>query len=172
MTDRILASFLERQLEEGMALAAESDLFELLPVEPPYPQRYVVIYRCRGLILNAAGLVAEADRFMIGIKFPDDYLLTADPFTVLTWLGPQGAWHPQIRPPFLCIGRLFPGTPLVDILYRAFEVITFNRVTMREDDALCQPACSWARRNGHRFPVDTRPLKRPGAGFDVIEATR
>ena len=31
---------------------------------------------------------------------------------------------------------------------------------MREDDALNQAACQWARANLARLPVDTRPLKR------------
>jgi hypothetical protein len=47
----------------------------------------------------------EAERFVVGIWFPDDYLRAADPFTVLTWLEPRAAFHPNIRAPFMCIGR-------------------------------------------------------------------
>ena len=53
-----------------------------------------------------------------------------------------------------------PGTPLVDLLYQCFEIITYTKVTMREDDALNRAACGWARENQDRFPIDPRPLKR------------
>ena len=50
-----------------------------------------------------------------------------------------------------------------------FEIITYNKATMREDDALNFEACRWARWNTGRFPVDTRPLKRRMADFAIEE---
>jgi hypothetical protein len=38
---------------------------------------------------------------------------------------------------------------------------------MRENNALNTEACAWARRNLHRFPVDSRPLKRRTADFSI-----
>ena len=167
--DRVLAAFLGRQFEEGMALAAASDLLKLVPVDGPLRQRYLAEFRCTGLVQADSGEIVEADRFLLGIWFPEHYLHEADPFTVLTWLDPLRIFHPNIsnRAPFICIGWLTPGTPLVDLLYRCFEIITYNRVTMREDDALNKEACAWARRNQHRFPVDPRPLKRRSVDFGV-----
>ena len=174
MTDKIFESFLARQCEEGMALAANSDLLELIPFDGPPPQHYVARFRCKGLVRSDTGAITEAERFELGIWFPDDYLRTADPFKVLTWFGPRHVFHPNISnwAPVICIGRLAPGTPLVDILYQCFEIITYNKVTMREDDALNRDACAWARRNRDRFPIDTRPLKRRTRSFNVetIEA--
>lgn len=69
-------------------------------------------------------------------------------------------WHPNIRAPFVCIGPVVPGTGLVDLVHRLFDVITFKNVTMREDNALNKEACLWARRHIDLFPVDRRPLKR------------
>jgi hypothetical protein len=48
---------------------------------------------------------------------------------------------------------------LVDLLFQCFEVITYQKVTMREDDALNHAACAWAREHQQRFPIDRRPLK-------------
>lgn len=179
--DAIHQAFLRRQFEEGMALASESDVLTLLPIpdgvmqaiamgEPPPqildlsapPSRYVAEYRCKGLVRTATGEIEEADQFGVGIWFPPNYGTDASAFTVLSWLGPRNAWHPNVSDhgPFICIGRLAPSTPLVDILYQVFEIITYQKVTMREDDALNKAACAWARRNQHRFPVDSRPLKR------------
>jgi hypothetical protein len=167
MTDRVLSAFLERQHDEGLALAGASDFLELVPLEPVRPQHYLARYRCKGLVRDDRGRVAEADRFVIGIWFPDDYLRAVDPFTVLTWLGPRNVFHPNIGAPFICVGRLVSGTPLVEILYRCFEIITFQRVTMRDDDALNGQACEWCRGHLHLLPVDRRPLKRRSLEFDV-----
>jgi hypothetical protein len=150
-----------------MALANESDLLRLNPLDGPIPQHYIADFRCTGLVLLATGEVEEANSFHVGIFFPEDYLRRAEPFEVLTWLGPPNIFHPNIRCRSgsmglgaICVGRLTPGMRLVDLLYQCFEIITFNKVTMREDDALNHAACAWARQNQSRFPVDRRPLKR------------
>jgi ubiquitin-protein ligase len=164
MPDRIFESFLQRQYEEGMALAEGSDLLELFPAimeEGVAPQDYLARFRCKGLV-RAEGEVFEWDCFEVLIYFPSDYLRAPNAFQVLTWSYPAQVFHPNIsdKSPFICVGRLAPGTTLVDILFQCWEIITYNKVTMREDDALNPEACIWARRNQHRFPVDRRPLKR------------
>ena len=73
------------------------------------------------------------------------------------------------RAPVVCVGRLSPGTELVDLLFQLFEMITWRKVTMREDDALNATACVWARSHRDRFPVDTRPLKRHAGRIRVME---
>jgi hypothetical protein len=162
MQDKIFEAFLKRQYEDGMALARSSDLLELFPMSDEPPDRYIAQFRCKGLVRSAGGDVVEADHFEVGIWFPSDYLRRADPFQVLTWLGPFNVFHPNIsdKMPFICVGKLAPNTALVDILYQCFEIITYNKVTMREDDALNAEACVWARQNQQKFPIDRRPLKR------------
>jgi len=158
--DNILKLFLETQQREAMQLAAESDLLGLVVVDS---QHYVATFRCRGLVRDARGQVREHDGFTLGIWLPESYLRVVNPAEILTWLEPSEVWHPNIRPPFVCLGKIAPGTPLVDLLHRCFELIGFENVGMREDDALNQPACAWARRNRERFPVDRRPIKRAAA---------
>jgi hypothetical protein len=162
MLDKIFEAFLKHQYEEGMALAGSSDLLELYPMGGDPPDRYVAQFRCKGLMRSQNGDVVEADHFEVGIWFPSDYLRRAEPFQILTWLGPFDVFHPNIsdKAPFICVGKLKPNTPLADILYQCFEIITYNKVTMREDDALNTDACVWARENQHKFPIDRRPLKR------------
>jgi hypothetical protein len=165
MRDKIFAAFLQRQFEEGRALAAASDLLELFPlstVDGEPPQTHIARFLCKGLVRSSDGEIVEADHFEVMINFPSDYLRRADPFQVLTWFGPPNVFHPNIsdRSPFICVGRLAPGTSLVDLLFQCFEIITYNKVTMREDDALNVDACRWAREHQHRFPIDRRPLKR------------
>ncbi len=169
--DAVLEAFLARQFEEGTALAGASDLLGLSAVDGPPPQRYLAQFNCKGLVRAEDGKIVEADRFGVGVWFPSDYLRRAEPWQVLTWLGPRRVFHPNIsdRLPAICVGRLVPGTPLVDLLYQCFEIITYRKVTMREDDALNAEACAWARENRHRFPIDPRPLKRRALKLTVAE---
>lgn len=169
--DAILKDFLVTQRAEGLRLAEESDLLELRPIDQ---QSYIATFTCKSLVRDAAGDVHEHDRFGVGIRFPENYLRSANPGEILTWLGPNEIWHPNVRAPFICPGTIVPGTPLVDLLHRCFEIITFENVTMREDKALNQPACAWARRNRDRFPVDTRPIKRRAlpTNLEVAQVSR
>jgi hypothetical protein len=171
MKDAVFTSFLEQQLDSGLRLAAESDLLELVPMDGTAPQRYIARFRCRGLVRTADGEIVEAEDFAVGITFPDDYLRCAKPASVITWLGPRNVFHPNIsdRAPVVCVGRLSPGTELVDLLFQLFEMITWRKVTMREDDALNPAACVWARGHRDQFPVDTRPLKRRAGRIRVME---
>jgi hypothetical protein len=142
-----------------MALAESSDLLSLQPIGPAPTQQFLAQFRCKGLV-RENGSIVEADRFVVGIHFPEDYLRTNDLRAVATMLEPLTVYHPNVRGPAICIGAMPGGTSLVDIVYQVFEILSYNRVTMREDDALNIEACAWARANQHRFPVDTRPLKR------------
>ena len=171
MTDRVFEAFLRRQYDAGSALARESDILRLLPMGEP-TDRYVASFACKGFVQERSGLIAEAAQFAVGIWFPSGYLRSANPFQVLTWLGPRNVWHPNIAAdaPAICIGRLAPGTGLVDILCQVFEIITWNKVTMREDDSLNKAACQWARGNLSRFPLDRRPLKRRALDLRLDDA--
>jgi hypothetical protein len=153
----ILGLFLVQQEEEGMALAGASDVLDLQRLDE---RRFVASYHCKGFVRTESGAVREHDRFGVGIRLPESYLRLANPAEILTWLGPEEIWHPNISPPFVCVGDIAPGTPLVDLLHRCFELITYQNVTMREDDALNGAACAWARQHSDLFPLDLRPIKR------------
>jgi len=166
--DPVFERFMQRQVEQGMALAQSSDLLEL-SVHPFPPPSFVATFRCKGLVRLPDGAIAEADYFQAGIWFPPDYLRRVDPFEILRWFGPSNVWHPNISDtlPVVCVGRLSPGMGLVDLLFQLFDMITYNKYTPREDDCLNKACCSWARQNQHRFPVDRRPLKRRPLNLEV-----
>lgn len=166
MNDPVYTAFLACQQKEAMALAAASDLVDVFPVGLPPFQRYILRFKCRGLVRTENG-VEEADRFDLGIYFPPDYIRHAVPGEVITWFFPLNVFHPNIRPPFLCPGKLKSGTTLVEIIYQCFEIITYQKVTMNEKDALNKNACAWARKNTARFPIDKRGLKRSTVRFRV-----
>jgi hypothetical protein len=177
--DNVLRNFLQEQYREGMALADESDLLDLIPVEGSPPDRYIARYFCKGLI-RSSGEVREAENFVVGIWLPSDYLKRVEPLEIVSWLAPENVFHPNIGrgpgrdygPLAICLGRIGVGTPLVDILYQTWEVITYAKATMSETDALNWDACRWSRWNTYRFPVDRRPLKRSIVDLDVKEIKR
>jgi ubiquitin-protein ligase len=165
--DPIYKRFMQRQLEEGMELARSSDLLRL-HVPLMAPPHFVAEFLCNGLVREGNGDIKEASEFQVGIWFPPDYLRRADPFEMLRLFTP-GVWHPNVsrEQPLICIGRLTPGTTLVDILYQLFDILTFQKHNPRENDSLNRTACAWARENQHRFPIDRRPLKRRSLNLEV-----
>lgn len=172
MQDSVFESFLEMQCRDSSELSAKSDIVQVVPVAGDPPSHYLAEFRCTGLV-DQGGLISEAEKFVVGIRFDPGYLRgPVDVAGLLMWLSPATIFHPNISPPFICIGAVHPGTRLVELLYRVYELITWDRFTPREDDALCRSACVWARRNLHRVPVDSRPLiwrnpessSRPGDG--------
>ena len=91
----VFERFLRRQREEGMALAAASDLLAL-EAHPLPPPNFLATYRCKGLVRMPDGAIEEASYFQAGIWFPPDYLRRVDPFEILRWFGPSNIWHPNI----------------------------------------------------------------------------
>jgi len=166
-TDRIFAEFLGRQYQEGMALAAESDILKLVPQNGHLSDRYIAEFFCRGLVQNDAGEVVEFNRFAIGVWFPEDYLRRVDESLIVTYFGPAPRpWHPNIRAPFICT-HIAPGTPLVDILYNCYELFTW-RLKYTGDEGLNHAAAQWARHQDPSwFPIDRRPLRRRKLKLEV-----
>ena len=169
--DTILNDFLRVQETEALELAAESDLVDVIPLGPEPHQRFLVRYSCTGLVRTRDG-ITEADQFELGVYMPSDYLMRVNPGEVLTWLGPPNSFHPQILFPYVCAGRVRPGTTLVELIYQCFEIVTYQKVTMREDDAMNRDACVWSRNNLARLPIDDRPIVRRSAEHRIRVSTR
>lgn len=157
MPDKIFEAFLERQLADGMALAASSDLVSVLPLDR---QRFVIAFDCKGFVKAASGAIEIAEHFEAGVYFAPDHLRRLNPTAVVTWFGPPNIWHPNISPTLraVCIGNMTAGVGLPELIFQLFEIITWRRLTVHH--GLNLEACQWARNNPHRYPVDTRPLRR------------
>jgi hypothetical protein len=184
--DLIYEAFLRTQFEQGMKLAEASDLLDLLPVEgirtsdgDPLPTRYIARFFCKGLVRDpGTGAVTEANDFAVGIWLDEEYQRRVVIPRVLTWLHPRPSrmWHPNISgrddEPFICIGHVNRGTPLVHLLHRIYAVTTYQSVAVAEHEALNKDCCPWARENVSRFPIDARPLKRRAVGAIVTPEVR
>jgi hypothetical protein len=165
--DLIFESWLERQHADAMALAVASDRLEVRPEPGSAPRNYIAHFDCRSMVL-AKGEVQPWRGCVVLFRFPLDYLrVVRDPALIVSLLSPVNLYHPNVAFPFLCIGRIAPGTSLAELLFQVYEVLSFQKFTPREDDALNRDACAWARRNMECFPVDARPLRRRAADFEV-----
>jgi hypothetical protein len=166
--DKIFELFLRQQLEEGVALAAESDLLELHPLRRGGrpPQHYIARFRCNGFV-EIGGRISTANRFDIGIYLSDQYLHEANSFEVLSWLYPANVFHPNICSPFICVGDRFmrPGMKLVEIIFQLYSIVSYSRWAAHSP--LNESAAQWARENQHLFPADKRPLKRRTLGLQI-----
>ena len=160
MSDTIFQSFLEAQHERGLALVSANDRVTLEPMAGDPPYCYLARFNCHGLVQNSHGGIENHDRWAIGIRLPDNYLKTqVHVAEILTFLGPPHIFHPNFRPPFVCL-TVRPGTPLDELLYSLYDLLTWN-VYGVGDDGLNPGAAQWARHQpAARFPLDRRPLRR------------
>jgi len=169
MSDVIFEGWIEKQYRDGLALAQASDILTLVPVPGAggAPTDYLARFQARTLV-RRAGAVEPVNEFTAAVHFPPDYLRrVVNPGQVVMLLWPPEVYHPNARLGSVCTGRLPPGTGLGEILWQVYEILTYQRVTPREDDALNPDACAWARANLHRFPIDPRPLKRRDLDLEI-----
>ena len=157
--DRVYEAFIEGQTCAAQTLNQASDIVCITTKKLNWGHLYRVKFLCKGLV-NDGREIREHNQFELGVHFPEHYLRRCKPAEIVCWFGPANIWHPNIKPPFLCLGRVAPGTQIIDIVNRAYEIISYQKVTMVESNALNREACAWARANSDRFPIDKRPLRR------------
>ncbi len=147
--DKVFEVFLEGQQAEVDAFCKTSDRLTSMPhsySEGGAPTSYIFRLQCRSPV-RVKGVVQIKDRaHLIAFSMPDDYLrIPHDPGHILCLLEPSNIFHPNVMGPMICIGDIAPAASITDILVRVFEVLTCQRITMREADAFNHAACEWAR---------------------------
>lgn len=168
IADPIKAAFDARQFAEARALADASDLLSLVPVRGEPPNQFIAEFRTVGLAKNGADEIMEQAVWGFGIWLPPNYLRGGfHPGEIVSYLGPaREPWHPQIRPPFVCLD-IRPGMPLTEILLTLHDLISWN-VFATYDEGLNHAASQWSRHQpASKFPIDRRPLRRRALKLDV-----
>jgi hypothetical protein len=167
--DSIFRSWLTCQLAEATKLAADSDILTLCPGTGAPPQDYLARFESPTLV-REGGAITQRTGFEVLVHFPPDYLRSVPhPMRVVALLTPRTTYHPNVSSPFVCLGNIAPGTSLCELLFQAYEMLTFNKLTPREDDALNRDACAWARGHMGLFPLTSRPLLRRVASLNIEE---
>ena len=121
--------FLIRQLREARELASDSDLVDIRPLGQ---RTYAALFRCNGLVQERDGTVRGADRFVIEIQLAEDHLRTKPGPLVMRIVYPPNCFAPNVAPPLMCAGDLPAGVGVVDLVFQAYEIISWQNCTIDE----------------------------------------
>lgn len=146
---------LHADLAAVIELTRSSDLIAASHAGNP-PDRYRVIYRCRGLYLPEGApepqvLEHHEAQFYLHRDYPRR--------------PPQIIWRTAIFHPNIisaehgggvCIGSWTPSESLADLVLRVGEMIQYR--LYNADDLLNREAAAWAESHASELPVDERPL--------------
>jgi len=153
--DPIFESFLRHSRGTSQAIFDASDL---VAGEWMTPQHLILHLSCRGLVKTTDGRIEEHDEFTIGLHLSSQYLSWVEPMGVVTVLSPHSLFHPNVRAPAACIGPIEAGEPIDSLIYRVYDLVSYNNFTTDERDALSFDACRFARNHMHLFQIEDRAL--------------
>jgi hypothetical protein len=156
--DPVMRDFLLNCAEELRTRCERGGLLEYASLGRGYaPWLWRLTFRTRGLVRDPGGEVAVAGRHVVALRFLPDYLRQANRFEMLALLEPQNAFHPNLRPPGVCV-EVRPGEPLVEICESLHALFSWRLRQLAENDALNRDASAWGRAHLDELPIDTRPL--------------
>lgn len=164
--DDVTRSFLANSRREFLDRSPRLVLVEAADLGRTVPWLWRLTFRTRGLARGPDGAVRVADRHVVAVRFLPDYLRHADRFNMLRLMEPADAFHPNLRPPAICV-QVYPGEPLLDVCESLHALFSWRLRQLAETDALNPDACAWGRANLARLPIDTRPLTGRAGQFRV-----
>ena len=151
--DRLWADY------HGLAdLSRRTRLIKVVPLDGPPPERYLVTYRCKGLVWMQGSPAPSISTFhRLNIYLHRDYPRRPPR---LIWLS--DIFHPNILPPErnggICIGSWSPAESLDRLVIRIGEMVQYKNYNVDLSDVLNKEAAVWAAANQGHLPVDARPL--------------
>ena len=164
--DPVLSAFLENTKLEAIALVARSDVLTIVPLGPgALSSGYVCEFSLPYLRRLPNGTVEVAPGpVLIGVRFPEDYLRSADPHLyvkVASVITPD-LIHPNISGGMVCLGASFsPGTSLTALLWELYDIVSYQNVTLDERNALNPEACRLLREHQQLLePLRPAPFLR------------
>jgi hypothetical protein len=167
VTDNIYTDFVERQGAELTQLCDSSSRLACRLIQPDTSMPaniFMVKIQCANLIKVDDQVRRSEEACLLAIQLPSDYVRRAypNPGQILSLVAPRQCWHPNVLWPHICAGPIAPGTPVVELVLRGYEILTYNKFTPIEHDCLNPPACRWARSHMSEFPLERRPLRDAG----------
>ena len=147
--DGVFRLFLENTYTEAMEFAARSDVLRIAPVGGSPPFSYACNFRVQYLQRLPSGTVEiHPGPVHCLIHFPNDYLRSTDPkfymrvASVLT----SDFVHPNVAGGIVCLGGGFAaGTPISELLWLLFQIVSYRNCTLDERNALNAEACRLLR---------------------------
>lgn len=163
--DPVMRDFLRNNRDELDERTHRGGLLRFASLGRRNPWLFRLTFATCGLI-RRDGEVREWDQHVVAVRFLPDLLRRVDRFEMLLLVEPHDAFHPNLRPPGICV-QVYPGEPLVEICESLHALFAWRLRNLREDDALNPAACAWGRAHGDRLPLDDRPLFGSAPSFQL-----
>jgi hypothetical protein len=155
--DPVMHDFLHNIADELRQRLRPGCLLDAADLGATVPWLWRLTFATRGLARDESGALRSVDRHTVAVRFLPDYLRRVDRFDMLSLMEPAGAFHPNLRPPLICL-EVYPGEPLVEICESLHALFSWRLRQLSETDALNPDACVWGRAHLDELPLDTRPL--------------
>lgn len=153
MTFDIRETRLRNDYERIRALINRSEFIHIAQTDGDPPEKYLIRYSCKGVERINGSAPVYRERHEVSIYLHAEYPLKQPQ---LKWITP--IFHPNIHVTgAVCIGAWWPAKTLDELILTMGEMIQYKNVDPK--DPMNSRAASWALRNKHLFPVDSRPLK-------------
>jgi hypothetical protein len=158
--DACTRDFLLESHAELVRRAGSGGLVEVRSLGIGTPWLYRFTFHTRGLGRDGLDPIQDVDRHTIALRFLPDFLLRANKFEMLQYVGPRhpAPFHPNICPlsGAICL-EIYPGETCLQIVESLHDLIRWRIRQLAENDALNRPACSYGREL-IAHPIDDRPL--------------
>lgn len=117
------------------------------------PDRYILIYRCRGIERLENARPVYRDQHRVSIRLPARYPAPIAP-PVVQLLTPL--YHPHVYANLVvCMGNWQTSEFLDDFALRLGALLQYEREYLAIKDPANEEAVEWAKRNRALFPTDT-----------------
>jgi len=167
--DAVMKRFVDNESEAVDRLAASSDILTVAARRDEGSREFHVRFSSPTLVYEG-GDVRRWHGYHVALRLTADYLrIVEQPLLVATIEAPHHVWHPNVHGPFICLGNIAPGTGLVELLYRIYAILSYQKLTPHEANALNPTACAWARAHLSWFPLTVAPLRRPLIPFETAQ---
>jgi hypothetical protein len=163
--DHVFDAFCRAAAREAETLAAQSDVLAIVPLPPMPPSRFLLRFAIPYLRRRPDSTIEPAPGpILAGIRFPADYLLGTDPHLWMRVVSIEtpALIHPNVREGVACLGAQFaPGTPFRVLVRAVYDLLTYQLMTLDEQNALDPEACRALRAAPDLFThLSAPPLTR------------
>ena len=147
--DSVFRLFLENTHAEATEFAARSDVLKIVPVGEFPPSTYACNFHVQYLERLSGGTVEiHPGPVRCVIHFPSDYLFSTDPkfyMRVASVITPNFV-HPNVVRGIVCLGGGFAaGTPISELIWLLFQIVSYRNCTLDERNAMNAEACRLIR---------------------------
>ena len=166
--DDVMTDFLRNTRDEFVSRSAQGGLLEHASLGLREPWLWRLTFHTRGLIRGVDGEVRPVERHVVALRFLPDYLRHVNKFQTLALLEPRDVFHPNLRPPAICL-NIEPGMSLLEIAESLHRLFSWQVRQLAENDAFNPDACAWGRAHLDELPTDKRRLFGRAVDFQLEE---